>query len=607
METYSQVATFLIKDEIYGISIGDIKEIVRYPEITEVPKAPKYLKGLTNLRGNVMPVIDARIKLDVEAQEESDNTRVIVLDTGATPTGIIVDKVKGVQNIEGASIEDTPAVLSVNVEKRFISKIIKLDKNIIMQLDISQLCDIDVSKISESKESMSAAASEDEQADSKTIEDVQLVSFIIGNEEYAFYIDKVREILRFDKITEVPNSPEYMLGLITVRGKLLPVVDLRKLFNMRTFGEDISEHVEKIKAAHEEFLKALSSSIDGKSVFKGELDHNKCSFGVFLSNFYTSSVEVDNAVEEIKQDHVLFHNYAKESLDILRESGSEKAKSFFDEKILPTGKLVINHFERLQKTIEQNINQDQKILVIEFGNISIGLAVDKMKHVIRLPKDVVAEPPSLLSGKRGKDLRGIANLENGSRLVMLLNEENLLSVQNLEDIKSMNKAEEKKEEERVLTAEEVKFVTFKLSNEYFAIGIDFVQEINRVSEITEVPKTSDFIVGVMNLRNNVIPMINLRAKFEMHKIDYDDSTRVIIVNLKGKLTGFIVDKVSEVLSTSVSNILPPPDVLVNDINTDFISGICKLSDKMLLVVDINKVLTQKEHDELLDIDERKKA
>jgi purine-binding chemotaxis protein CheW len=119
-------------------------------------------------------------------------------------------------------------------------------------------------------------------------------------------------------------------------------------------------------------------------------------------------------------------------------------------------------------------------------------------------------------------------------------------------------------------------------------------------EITRVPNTPDFVVGVINLRGKVIPIIDLRARLGMPDRAYDKDTRIIVVELEGKVIGFIVDKVNEVLRISKSITEPPPP-MAGGVNSDFITAVGKLENRLLILLDLNKVLTTKEQEELVEV------
>ena len=139
----------------------------------------------------------------------------------------------------------------------------------------------------------------------------------------------------------------------------------------------------------------------------------------------------------------------------------------------------------------------------------------------------------------------------------------------------------------------LQLVSFKISNEEFGVDILCVQEINRMLQITKMPNTPEFIEGVINLRGRVIPVLDLRVKLGMPRIEHDKNTRIIVVELKGKTIGFIVDEVSEVLRIPKSITEAPPE-MVGGVNSDFITSIGKLEDRLLILLDLEKILSTTE-------------
>ena len=139
----------------------------------------------------------------------------------------------------------------------------------------------------------------------------------------------------------------------------------------------------------------------------------------------------------------------------------------------------------------------------------------------------------------------------------------------------------------------LQLVSFKISNEEFGVDILCVQEINRMLQITKMPNTPDFIEGVINLRGRVIPVLDLRIKLGMPRKEHDKNTRIIVVEIKGKTIGFIVDEVSEVLRIPKSITEAPPE-MVGGIDSDFITSIGKLDDRLLILLDLEKILTTTE-------------
>jgi purine-binding chemotaxis protein CheW len=139
----------------------------------------------------------------------------------------------------------------------------------------------------------------------------------------------------------------------------------------------------------------------------------------------------------------------------------------------------------------------------------------------------------------------------------------------------------------------IQLVTFVLGSEEYAVNILKVQEINRMTDITLVPNSPPHVEGVINLRGKVIPVVNLRKKFGMEEKDDNSDSRIMIVDLGGSTMGIIVDAVSEVLRVppSVLEHTPP---MAAEIDTEFISGIAKLQDRLIILLDIDKMVGKSE-------------
>ena len=154
-----------------------------------------------------------------------------------------------------------------------------------------------------------------------------------------------------------------------------------------------------------------------------------------------------------------------------------------------------------------------------------------------------------------------------------------------------------------MNGEELQLVTFLLGQEEYGIPIARIQEIDRLSKITQTPKAPKFVEGVTNLRGEVIPVLSTRTLFALEAKASDDHTRVIIVDLAGAKTGLVVDSVKQVLSISKRNIAPPPESISNGVDGQFISGIGKVEDgkRMIVLLDVEKVLTRGEKRLLADL------
>lgn len=142
-----------------------------------------------------------------------------------------------------------------------------------------------------------------------------------------------------------------------------------------------------------------------------------------------------------------------------------------------------------------------------------------------------------------------------------------------------------------------KYLTFSLAQEHYGIGILKVKEIIGMMPITSVPKTPDFVKGIINLRGKVIPVIDLRLKFEMEEIKYSDRTCIIVVEIDSEemtsLIGIVVDSVSEVLNIQEREIEETPE-FGTQLDTEYILGMAKLEGSVKILLDIDRILSTKE-------------
>ena len=146
----------------------------------------------------------------------------------------------------------------------------------------------------------------------------------------------------------------------------------------------------------------------------------------------------------------------------------------------------------------------------------------------------------------------------------------------------------------------LQLVTFKLENEEFGVDILKVQEINRMLTITKIPNAPPFVEGVINLRGKIIPIVDLRKRLGFNSRAYDKSTRIIVVELDGLILGFIVDSVSEVLRVSESTVEPPPSIM-GGIESDYIEGVGKLDNRLLILLELGKVFATKDRKDMESI------
>ncbi|MFD1037965.1 chemotaxis protein CheW [Virgibacillus byunsanensis] len=142
-----------------------------------------------------------------------------------------------------------------------------------------------------------------------------------------------------------------------------------------------------------------------------------------------------------------------------------------------------------------------------------------------------------------------------------------------------------------------KVIVFQLKNEEYAVSVKQVGSIERIQHITRVPQTADFVKGVINLRGVVTPIIDLRIRFGLEETELGDSSRIIIVYLDDMEVGLIVDAANDVIDIPENTIEPAPEV-VGTVDVDYIEGVAKLEDRLLILLNLQKVLTKDEMNDL---------
>lgn len=442
-----QFVTFRIGAELFGVKLAEVQEIIRMPDLVQVPLAPAGLEGIANLRGAVLPVTSLRRVFGTAEAEHDDATRVVVVRLRDRSAGFVVDRMASVVTADPDEIDDAAAI-GGTVRSELLRGVVKRADGMIQLLEPSRLLgEMPASRAGADPARASAAAAERETSAEAPQDDIQLVSFEAAGEEYAFPIGEVQEIVQLpETITQVPQAPPAVLGVVTLRRRLLPLVSLRRLFG------------------------------------------------------------------------------------------------------LPAGEL----------------GENCRIVVVAPGGTqaAVGLVVDRVREVLRVPRGLVDPVPPLLDDGATGRLDGICRLEDGRRLAVILSAGRLFGDAALRvaiDAATTEAAMEEGEARGMATEADEQFVVFCLAGEEYGVPTESVQEIVRVpEELTRIPRTPDFIEGVVNLRGTVLPVVDQRRRFGLPELARNDRQRIMVLQIAGCRTGFVVDQVSEVLKLSRSAIEPAP-------------------------------------------------
>ena len=499
-DTFNQYVTYFVDNECFGFPMESVLEIIRVPDTVRVPLTPGGLVGLANLRGSILPVVDLRRSLGLPEVDYNDATRVVVSDCGR-PVGLVVDRVARVLNVEPDKIESSDSVQGT-VDAELLTGVVKnFDGHELIQLlDVKRIVSMEFAAVTAAANETKTEAgfvgdlldgnsSIDEEEEDDAI---QLVSLVVDGQEHAFNISEVDEIVRVpDEISPVPRAEPHVVGLVNLRGRLLPLVSLRRIFALEDAPIDEHNRVLVVR-------------------FTSELGHSE----------------------------------------------------------------------------------------------SVGVVVDQVREVLRVPSDVQDQMPRLLTQKKEtNDITAVCRLEGGKRLVSILSASALF--QHPEVQAAVNAGREKamemeigeneeliEEGESGAESDETQLVVFQLNKQEYGAPIESVQEIIRIpDEIIRVPKTPNFIEGIINLRGSVLPVTEMRIRFGLDRLERNDHQRILVLGKNGARTGFIVDSVTEVLRLPRNAIEESPNL--SDDQARIMGDVANLKDarRMILILDVEELLS----------------
>ena len=162
--------------------------------------------------------------------------------------------------------------------------------------------------------------------------------------------------------------------------------------------------------------------------------------------------------------------------------------------------------------------------------------------------------------------------------------------------------EEHPDADRANTVEVTQIVGFRLANEEYGLDIMRVQEIILIGAITQIPQVPDYVRGLINLRGHIIPIVDLRRRFSLPDTDQTEEQRIIVVNVRDKMIGILVDSVNQVTRVTADQIEPPTNS-VSGLNHEYLIGLVKMENQLIILLDVDRILTLDETQTLANISE----
>jgi purine-binding chemotaxis protein CheW len=463
--------------------------------------------------------------------------------------------------------------------------------------------------------SAGAAGSDDEVSDNR-----QFVTFIVGSEVFAVSLAPVQEIIRVPSIVRVPLAPAALDGLANLRGRILPIVSLRRASGMPDkehddatralvidYGQALGFVVDKVlsvitvdpsqiedvgtlqatvntdllagiikdagghamimildfeKLIAREFSTIAGEALSGRrsdAVSEGtsaESDEDAVSDELQLVSFSVAGQEYAIPIEAVQE----IVQVPEQVVQVPRSASHVLGMITLRQRVLPLVSL-----RRMFALPEQAANERSRIVVVALGGVSVGIVTDSVNEVLRVSKSAVDPMPALLAREEAlADISRLCQLDGGKRIVSIVDPDNLFNHAAIQEAvttvdRDNGAGGATASEQGNGEDDDEQVVVFRLDAEEFGVPIESVQEIVRVpDELTRVPKSPTFVEGVINLRGAVLPVIDLRTRLGLPTVERSDRQRVMVFLLDGTRTGFIVDSVAEVLRIRKSMIEPAP-------------------------------------------------
>ena len=480
-----QYVTFYVQDGIFAVPLAEVQEIIRMPSVVQVPLSPSSLEGLANLRGAVMSITSLRRIFRFPDLAHDDSTRVVVINQGV-PVGLVVDRMAAVVTAEPDQIESTNSIQST-INTDLLRGMIKGGdgKPMIMILDPMSLIDGEFGGIGKRPAAggvQQAAVTSHKEAE--TSDELQLVSFEVAHQEYALPIESVQEIVQVpERINRIPKVDSHVLGVVTLRNRLLPLVSLREMFALERAPLDernkivvvplpdqtsvgiVMDMVKEVLRVNRNLLDPVPSLLkrgkaDGEITGICRLEGGKRLVSVLSADalFHNETVRrAIGAVGEIagEEDEMSSHgNHAQGVLDeeeqfvVFRLANEEygapigsvqeivrvpdqltrlpKAPSFIKGVVNLRGTVlpVVDQRQRFDLgDIERS--DRQRIMVFMIAGVRTGFIVDSVTEVLKIPAGVIGPAPAL-SEEQARLISRVANLEKQKRMVLLIDIDHLL-------------------------------------------------------------------------------------------------------------------------------------------------------------------------------------
>jgi purine-binding chemotaxis protein CheW len=479
----------------------------------------------------------------------------------------------------------------------------------------------------------------------------RFLTFRVDAQLYALRAEDVSEVMLLPALAHIPQAPPALLGVANLRGSILPVASLRELLGKpldadmpgaRAIVLDIGapvavvvDSVETLETATPEQIEAQRNELNAAGAEK-----LAGAFNVGQDKTVAKILDIKVMLESAfanrarPQHHAAKGGAAGKDRGELADARNTETLVTFEvagqefgltlgavQEIIQLPPTVTTVAHAGSAVLGVIANRDsllpllslrallglaaatatdgrEKIVVTRVAGARVGLVTDRARAIVAADAVLIDPIPPVLAARTGGEsrIKGIYRGDSGRRLISILAPEQLFR----EDLMQKLLADHKRQNEQPASAEaagraELIFLVFKLGGDEFGLPIDTVVEVAQVPpQITRVPKTPKFLEGVVNLRGEVLPVIDQRRRFEMPKLDTLEGRKLVVIQTERHRAGLIVDGVADVLRVAPDSIEPPPDL--TDATSRLVRGVVNLeqTERLVLVLDPTEILTRAE-------------
>ena len=482
----------------------------------------------------------------------------------------------------------------------------------------------------------------------------RFLTFHVGEQLYALRSEEVLEVIRIPALARLPQGPPALLGVANLRGSVLPITGLRQLLGesavaqspstravVLDLGAPIAVVVDSVAAlehasAEQIDIRPKEVGANGSERLLGALSLEKgrgvakiLDIEAMLETAFSKRDRLrqrdpkPGAAARVREERRGLEDSAEsETLVTFEVAGQEFALPLTEvQEIIPApaSATAVVHAQAavlgliaMRDTLlpllslrallgfpaREAAADREKVIVARVGGTQVGLVADRARAVLAADTRLIDPVPAALTARTGGEsrIRSVYRGEAGQRLISILSSEQLFRDEVMQKLSATERSRPNRQAPAESIAhQELTFLVFRLGDDEFGLPIDAVVEVARVpQQITRMPKTPKFLEGVINLRGEVLPVIDQRRRFDLPPLENRDGRRLIVVRTEGHRAGVIVDSVSDVLRSSASAVEPAPE-LTDDISR-LVRGVINLasSSRIVLLLDPTELLTRAE-------------